>query len=92
MKTKQNKKPTHIGQDQDGRCGSTSPTNTSKKPSKCRMIHTEYLLKFEAEDLKLPKRERNPPHNWVEQKLKKEREKRDREKGIRMGPALRRGS
>ena len=41
-----------------------------------------------AEDLKPPKRARNPPHNWVEQKEKKKRER----KGIKMGPALLRGS
>ena len=40
-----------------------------------------------AEDLKSPKRARNPPHNWVEQKGRKEREK-----GLRMGLALPRGS
>ena len=38
-----------------------------------------------AEDHRLPKEARNPPHNWgVEQKKKNEKE-REREKGIRMG-------
>ena len=37
-----------------------------------------------VEDLRLPKRARNHPHNWVEQKEKNRREK----KGIWMGPAL----
>lgn len=42
-----------------------------------------------AEEIKPPKRSRNPPDNWVEQKKKKkEREK----KGIRMGLAFLRGS
>ena len=40
-----------------------------------------------TEDFKPPKMARNPPHNWVEQK-----EKREREKGIRMGLALLRGT
>ena len=35
-----------------------------------------------TEDLKPPKRARNPPHNWAEQKGKKERE------GTRMGLEL----
>ena len=49
------------------------------------MIPTEYLLNH-GEDLKPPKRARNPPHNWVEHKEKK------RERGIRMGAALLRGN
>ena len=44
------------------------------------------------EDLKPPKEARNPPHNWVEQKEKKKRAEKKKKKGIRMGPALLRGS
>ena len=40
-----------------------------------------------AEELKPPKRARNPQHNWVKQKKKKEREK----KIIRTGLAFLRG-
>ena len=43
---------------------------------------------MQAEDVKSPKRARNPSHNWVEQKGKK----RGAGGGIRMGPALLRGS
>ena len=32
-----------------------------------------------AEELKPPKRARNPPHNWVEQTKKREREKRNQD-------------
>jgi len=39
------------------------------------------------EDLKPPKRARNSPYNWVEQN-----EKREREKGVRRGITLLRGS
>ena len=43
-----------------------------------------------ADELKPPKRARNPPHNWVESKEKIEGEK--GKKGIRMGASLPRGS
>ena len=42
-----------------------------------------------AEERKPPKRARNSWQNWGEQKKKKEREK---EKGIRIGPAFLRGN
>ena len=45
-----------------------------------------------AEDLRAPETARSLPHNWVEQKGKKERESKEKEKGIRKGPALLRGS
>ena len=45
-----------------------------------------------AEDLKPPRRARNPPHNWVEQKGKREKKKRKKKKKrIRTRPALLRG-
>ena len=34
-----------------------------------------------AEEQKLPRRARKPPHNWVEQRGKKEREKVKKESG-----------
>jgi len=40
-----------------------------------------------AEDLKPPKRAKNPSRNWVEQKEKQK----ERERGIRMGLGLLRG-
>ena len=62
-----------------------TPQKTKQKnnPSTCRMIHTEHLLNT-GRTRKPPKRARNPPHNWLE-----EREKRKRK---RMGIALLRGS
>ena len=66
------------GGDQDGggvRCGThlLSQTHFLKKN-----LHVERFTlnihQMSAEDLKPPKRTRNPPHNWVEQKEKKMRE------------------
>ena len=44
-----------------------------QQPSTCRTIHTENLLSA-GRELKPPQRARNPPHNWIEQKKKGERE------------------
>ena len=54
------------------------PQTHQKNASTCKMTHTEHLLKL-AKELKPPKGARNPGHNWIEQKKKREREK----KGIR---------
>ena len=51
------------------------------------MIHPEHPLNAGTRP---PKRARNTPYNWVEEKGKKERE--EREKGITVGPALLRGN
>ena len=56
------------------------------------MQNTYWIL---AEDLRKPKRARNPSYNWVEQKRERERERgreRKRKKGIRTGSVLLRGS
>ena len=63
---------------------------------KKKNLHVEQFLqniyRTLAEDLRLPKRARKPPHNWVGQKRKKRRERERRKKEIRMGPALLEGA
>ena len=44
------------------------------------------------EDFKFQKGARDPSHNWIEQKKKKDRERRRKKNGIRMGPAHLRGA
>ena len=63
-----------------------SHKHTKKKNSStCRMILTDHLLKAGRRP-QTSKKGRKPPHNWIGQKEKTEREK--REQIIRMGPAL----
>ena len=59
---------------------SPSPIKTkqNKKSSTCRTISTEHLLNAAEKDIETPKTARNYPHNWVEQKEKKERERDER--------------
>ena len=75
-----------ISKSNEGVRSSSSPTNTSKNTSTCRMIHTEPLLNT-TEELKHPKRARNFPHNWVN-KRKRDREREREIEGIKMGLAL----
>ena len=65
------------------------PTNTSKKKSTGRMIHTEHHLNTGRRP-QTSKRDKNPSTLCVEQRANKKREK--RKKGIRIGPAHLRGS
>ena len=54
---------------------SSSPTNTLKKKNHLHVERfTQKIYWVLAEELKPPQRARNPPHNWIEQKKKGERE------------------
>ena len=59
------------------------PKEIAKKTKKKKiLLHVEKFtqnISTLAEDLKPPKRARNPPHNWVKQKGEKKRE-RERER------------
>ena len=72
------------------------PKKKKKTQKTKNHLHVEWFAKniyicgLLAEDINSPKRAGNPPHNWVEQKGKREREKRKR--GIRTGQACLRGS
>ena len=65
-------------------------THQKKKKSLPAERFAQNIYWMLAADLKPPKKVRNPPHNWADQKEKKK--KREREKGISMGLALLRGS
>lgn len=49
-----------------------SPTNTSKKPHLYVEQFAQNIYRTLAEELKTPRRARNPPHNWEEQKKNRE--------------------
>ena len=67
-------------------CLSPSPTNTLKKNLRVEWF-AQKIYWMLSEDIKPPKKARNSPHNWVEQKGKR----RERE-GIKTGIALLRQS
>ena len=71
---------------------STFPTNTLKKSNLHVELLTQNIYWILAEDLILPKRERNPPHNSVEKKKKREKERERERERISMRLALLRGS
>ena len=58
---------------------SPSPTNTSKENLHVEWF-TQNIYRTLARDIKTPKRARNPAHNWVKQKGKKERKRRGENK------------
>ena len=65
-----------LRKDQDERSKtSRSPSTQQKKKSLHVELFTQNIYRTLAEDFKPPKRARNPPHNWVKQKKKREREK-----------------